>query len=154
MLTDSQVGAKVKAELRKRMRGLRNTLPESACAERSRQICNQLRGLEAFQRAKSVALFWPIRTRHEVDVAVLHDELVAKGVRVAYPAIDAETNVMTFRFVHATADLVERGYGFAEPDVNAEEVVTLDIWDSPWFFVAFVGLLASEWFLRRRRGMV
>lgn len=38
--------------------------------------------------------------------------------------------------------------------IASEEVVTLDIWDSPWFFVAFVGLLASEWFLRRRRGMV
>jgi len=36
----------------------------------------------------------------------------------------------------------------------SQEVVTLDIWDSPWFFVAFVGLLSSEWFLRRRRGMV
>ncbi|HEX7880580.1 MAG TPA: hypothetical protein VF720_14290 [Candidatus Eisenbacteria bacterium] len=37
---------------------------------------------------------------------------------------------------------------------SSQEVVTLDIWDSPWFFVAFVGLLSSEWFLRRRRGMV
>jgi hypothetical protein len=36
----------------------------------------------------------------------------------------------------------------------SEEVVTIDIWDSPWFFAVFVGLLSTEWFLRRRRGMV
>ena len=137
MLDDSQLGAKVKAELRKRMRGLRNTLPESACNERSRLICDKLRGLDAFQRAKSVALFWPIRARHEVDVAQLHDELVAKGVRVAYPAIDPETGIMTFRFVEATGDLVERGYGFAEPDASAEEVTAID-------FVVVPALAASS----------
>lgn len=137
MLTDSQLGAKVKAELRKRMRGLRNTLPESACAERSRLICDNLRGLDAFQRAKSVALFWPIRARHEVDVALLHDDLVGKGVRVAYPAIDPETGVMTFRFVESTSDLVERGYGFAEPDAGAEEATTID-------FIAVPALAASS----------
>lgn len=37
---------------------------------------------------------------------------------------------------------------------STSEVVLLDIWDSPWFFVILVGLLSAEWFLRRRRGMV
>lgn len=126
MITDTQLGAKMKAELRKRMRGLRKTLPETACAERSRAICENLRGIEAFKQAKTVALFWPIVARHEVDVAQLHAELTARGVRVAYPAIDPETNIMTFRFVEATSDLVERGYGFAEPDASAEEATSLD----------------------------
>ncbi len=36
----------------------------------------------------------------------------------------------------------------------SQEYVTLDIWDSPWFFLLFVGLLSTEWFIRRRRGMV
>lgn len=40
------------------------------------------------------------------------------------------------------------------PGVTEEEFVTLDIWDSPWFFVLLIGLLSTEWFLRRRRGMV
>ena len=35
-----------------------------------------------------------------------------------------------------------------------EEVVTMDIWDNPWFFALLIGLLSAEWFLRRRRGMV
>lgn len=136
MLTDTQLGAKVKAELRKRMRGLRNTMPESACAERSRAICENLRVLEVFQRAQSVALFWPITARHEVNVAQLHEELIARGVRVAYPAIDPETGIMTFRFVQATSDLVEQGYGFAEPDPSAEEAKALD-------FIAVPALAAS-----------
>lgn len=126
MISDTQLGAKVKAELRKRMRGLRNTMPESACAERSRAICENLRALPAFQRARSVALFWPITTRHEVNVAQLHEELRARNVRVAYPAIDPDTGIMTFRFVEATTDLVERGYGFAEPAATSEEVSSID----------------------------
>lgn len=137
MLSDVQLGAKVKAELRKRMRGLRNTMPESACDERSLAICENLRQMPTFQTAKSVALFWPIRARHEVDVATMHDELVRRGVRVAYPAIDPETNVMTFRFVSATSDLVERGYGFSEPDPAAEEATALD-------FIAVPALAASS----------
>lgn len=40
------------------------------------------------------------------------------------------------------------------PGAASEDVVTLDVWDSPWFFVAFLALLSLEWFLRRRRGMV
>jgi hypothetical protein len=37
---------------------------------------------------------------------------------------------------------------------SSQEVVTLDVWDSPWFFVLFLGLVSTEWILRRRRGMV
>lgn len=40
------------------------------------------------------------------------------------------------------------------PGLAEEEFVALDIWDSPWFFVLLIGLLATEWFLRRRRGMI
>ena len=118
------------------MRGLRNTMPEGACAQRALAICENLRGIPAFQAAKTVALFWPITTRHEVNVATLHEELVQRGVRVAYPAIDPETNVMTFRFVNETSELVEAGYGFAEPPPSAEEATSLD-------FIAVPALAAS-----------
>jgi 5-formyltetrahydrofolate cyclo-ligase len=104
---------RVKAELRKRMRGLRNTLPASACAGRSARVAERLLGLEAFARARAVALFWPMDERREVDLRPLDALLRKGGTRVAYPAVD--DGGLTFRFV-ADPDAMEgRGPGFREP---------------------------------------
>lgn len=120
------VARRAKAELRKRLRGLRNTHPESACAARSAKIVARVLDLEAMADAKRVALFWPILGRREVDLRPLDAELRARGKEVAYPAIDPETNVMTFRFA-TERDLEERGLGFAEPPPSATEADVLDL---------------------------
>ena len=118
---------KVKAELRKRMRALRNTAPASACEERASKIRATLLGLPEMARARSVALFWPIEGRNEIDLRPLDAELRARRVRVAYPAIDEESRVMTFRFVENPEEMDERGFGFREPSAGAEEVAALDL---------------------------
>jgi 5-formyltetrahydrofolate cyclo-ligase len=112
---------RVKAELRKRMRGLRKALPASACAERSARIVERLAALAPLADARSVALFWPIEERHEVDLRALDALLRKRGVRVAYPGIDPETRVMTFRFVADAGAMREEGFGFREPFADAPE---------------------------------
>jgi 5-formyltetrahydrofolate cyclo-ligase len=112
---------RVKAELRKRMRGLRRTTPAAACAERSLRIADRLRSMEAVAAARRVALFWPIEERHEVDLRELDASLRARGAAVAYPSIDPDSHVMTFRFVDDVATLEERGLGFREPPYAAAE---------------------------------
>lgn len=112
---------RVKAELRKRMRGLRKALPVSACAERSGRIIEQLTALEPVARARAVALFWPIEERHEVDLRALDERLRERGVRVAYPGLDPETNLMTFRFVADPATMQTLGFGFREPSLTDPE---------------------------------
>ncbi len=118
---------KVKAELRKRMRGVRKTTPIEACIERSNKIIAALEAHDAVKAAKSIALFWPIEARHEVDLRPLDASLRARGVRIAYPTIDQDTNVMTFRFVDDPAKLEDQGYGFAEPPSDAQEATALDV---------------------------
>jgi 5-formyltetrahydrofolate cyclo-ligase len=115
-----------KVELRKRMRGLRHTTPASACAARSEKIVERLRGLPPVAAARSVALFWPMEDRHEVDLRPLDAELRARGVHVAYPSIDPSDGAMTFRFAQPS-ELEERGYGFAEPPGDAGEAQPLDL---------------------------
>src|SRR5688572_26331938 len=83
---------KVKAELRKRIRGVRKTAPAEACAERSAKIVATLERHDAIKAAKAVALFWPIEARHEVDLRALDVTLRARGAAIAYPTIDQETN--------------------------------------------------------------
>jgi 5-formyltetrahydrofolate cyclo-ligase len=125
---------KVKAELRKRLRGVRKTTPIEACAERSAKIVARLEAHEAVKAAKSVALFWPIVARHEVDLRALDASLRARGVSVAYPAIARQADLgtasggpMTFCFVDDVASLEEQGYGFAEPPASAPEATALDV---------------------------
>src|SRR6185369_13454200 len=45
----------------------------------------------------------------------------------AYPAIDPDTRVMTFRFVADPAAMEERGLGFREPAADAPEAEALDV---------------------------
>jgi 5-formyltetrahydrofolate cyclo-ligase len=109
---------RVKAELRKRLRGVRAAMPLEACAARSAKIVARVEALEVVRKARSVALFWPIVERHEVDLRPLDAALRARGVSVAYPAIHPETRVMTFHF-EAPEGLEERGFGFREPALDA-----------------------------------
>lgn len=118
---------KVKAELRKRLRGVRKTTPAEACAERSRALVARLEAHQAVAAAKSIALFWPIESKHEVDLRPLDATLRARGVRIAYPAIDPDTGTMTFRFVDDVSALEEKGYGFMEPSADAPEAAAVDV---------------------------
>lgn len=118
---------KVKAELRKRLRGIRKSTPIEALEVRSRAIIERLEAHAVMKSAKRVALFWPIVARHEVDLRPLDERLRARGVRVAYPAIDPDTGVMTFRFVDDPNAMDEKGYGFREPRADTPEVDALDV---------------------------
>jgi 5-formyltetrahydrofolate cyclo-ligase len=123
---DDVILRKVKAELRKRLRGLRQTAPAEACLARSRAIATNLAELPELQTARHVALFWPIEARHEVDLRGFDAQLRTRGASVYYPSIDPDTREMTFRLVDDLATLEERGLGFAEPPADAAEAGALD----------------------------
>ena len=124
---DDHIRRKVKAELRKRLRGLRATTPADACAVRSAKLVLRLEALPQIVAARAVALFWPIVDKHEVDLRPLDASLRARGVRVAYPSIDPSTKAMSFRFVEGADDLDERGFGFREPPLTAPSCARGDL---------------------------
>jgi 5-formyltetrahydrofolate cyclo-ligase len=126
-LDEDLIRFKVKAELRKRLRGVRKTAPLEACAERSSKIVAALEAHQAVKEAQQVALFWPMIERHEVDLRPLDRVLRERGVRVAYPSIDPDTGDMVFRFVDDVALLEDAGYGFAEPPKDAPLAAGLDV---------------------------
>ncbi len=124
---EEEIRYRVKAELRKRLRSLRKTTPPEACALRSDRIVDRLLELDEVKAARSLALFWPMEARREVDLRRLDACMREAGVRVAYPAIDAATGVMTFRWVRDLSELAERGLGFAEPSQEAARADGLDV---------------------------
>ncbi len=139
LLPDDAIRLKVKAELRKRMRGLRKTMPSSACEERSSRIRARLEAHGAVRSAGSIALFFPITKGNEVDLRATDQALRDRGARVAYPSIDPESGQMTFHFTASTDELGERGHGFREPPPEAEEAKVLDLIVVPALAVAPTG---------------
>jgi len=116
---------RAKAELRKRLRGLRQTTPAAALAQRSVRIVERLRALAALVNARHVALFFPIEERHEVDLRALDADLRARGVGVAYPSVDDATREMTFRLAEL-AELEDDALGFRGAPRRAPEPAALD----------------------------
>jgi 5-formyltetrahydrofolate cyclo-ligase len=125
MPAEQDLRRRVKRELRKRARGIRRATPLEACAARSARIVEGILSLEPVRTARAVSLFWPIEAEHEPDLRPLDAALRARGVRVAYPALERaassedKTGQMTFHFVGDVAELAERGGGFAEPREGA-----------------------------------
>jgi 5-formyltetrahydrofolate cyclo-ligase len=124
MVIDAEIVLRAKAELRKRLRGLRNTHPATALAKRSERIVETLEKLDAIANAKTVALFWPIEARHEVDLRELDRRLHAHGADIAYPSIE-EGGEMTFR-VAAIEELTEDPLGFRGAPRTAREPEVID----------------------------
>lgn len=126
---------KAKAVLRQRARNLRGTIPTEAIAQRSAAIIERLAALREIRDARSVALFYPMERRHEVDLRAFDAELRARGVRVAYPRVDAPDDEpapiaqqrMAFHFTASIADLAERGQIYLEPPGASEEAQALDV---------------------------
>jgi 5-formyltetrahydrofolate cyclo-ligase len=107
---------RAKSELRKRMRALRNAIPREALAARSEKIVERVRESPEFARATSLALFWPMLDRHEVDVRELDRSAREAGKNVAYPALTDDGMILACA---EPAALEERGHGFAEPPEGA-----------------------------------
>ena len=118
---------RAKAALRQRARALRNTIPRDRIAQRSNQIAQALEAMPLLAQARSIALFVAIETRNEVDLAALGSRLRHRGTRVAYPAIDPVTRIMTFRCPRDPDAMAERGLGFREPSPDEPEATALDV---------------------------
>ncbi len=117
---DDVLRLRVKNEIRKRLRSLRKSTPATACAERSLRIVEHLDAHPALQGAKTVALFWPIGERHEVDLRPLDARLRARGVKMAYPALP-RSGEMVFVWVDDVGSMRPHPLGFLEPKADELE---------------------------------
>jgi len=86
--------------------------------------------LPAFRAAHSVALFWPLLDKHEVDVRALDALSRELGKVVYYPGFtrSAEGVLSTdLRRTESAADLALRGQRFEEPPPDAPAAARCDI---------------------------
>jgi 5-formyltetrahydrofolate cyclo-ligase len=125
-LPEKELRRGAKALMRRRFRSRRAGLPANAVAERSAAIVERLMAHETVAAARAVALFWPIERHKEVDLRQVDARLRERGCAVAYPEIDPQTDVMTFRL--ATPDaMLATAMGFLAPPPSAPEAPSLDV---------------------------
>ncbi|HKY37468.1 MAG TPA: 5-formyltetrahydrofolate cyclo-ligase [Polyangiaceae bacterium] len=125
----AELAQAAKQELRKRMRALRAAYPASALALRSQGIVEQALALPHFAAASSVALFFPMADRQEVDLRELDAEARRQGKRVYYPFLQqrGESLVTGLRITSSLSDLADRGQRFLEPSSDAPQAARGDV---------------------------
>ncbi len=115
---EAEIVGRAKKQIRARMKAIRAGHPKEALRRRSLAIEARLKELPEIVAARSVALFWPMTERGEVDLRGLDAHLRSQGIAVFYPFMrpKPEGGYETgFRTTRAIEDLVDRGRGFHEP---------------------------------------
>jgi 5-formyltetrahydrofolate cyclo-ligase len=117
----AELAVAAKQELRKRMRALRGAHPAEALAVRCRNLVARARALPAWQAAGSVALFFPLLERKEVDLRELDADARRQGKRVYYPFLEPRGDklVSGLRLTGSLDELALRGQRFHEPPPEA-----------------------------------
>jgi len=103
------------------MRALRAAHPVEALKIRSRALVARAAALEAFAKARSVALFFPMEDRKEVDLRELDAEARRQGKRVYYPFLEPRGPALVsgLRLSRSLDELADRGQRFHEPPTDA-----------------------------------
>jgi 5-formyltetrahydrofolate cyclo-ligase len=119
----SQFAEAAKVQLRKRMRALRNAHPAEALKIRNRALVARALALPAFESARSVALFFPMEERKEIDLRELDAQARRQNKRVYYPFLERRGDALVsgLRLSASLDELAERGQRFREPPPGAPE---------------------------------
>jgi 5-formyltetrahydrofolate cyclo-ligase len=117
----ASLGQRAKKQLRARLSATRRALPAAAALARSTRIVAALERLDPVRNARTVALFWPMEGRSEVDLRAFDQGLEQRGVGRYFPFMDPnETGFTTgFRRIQHSGELQRRGRPFAEPPREA-----------------------------------
>lgn len=119
VVPDPELVIQAKQLLRRRMKSLRNALPAAAHRSRSQGVVKGVLSLPEVRDAGAIALFAPMLEKRELDLRPLDMALRAAGTRLYYPFMDPRGDgsyTTGFREVMDSAELIDRGRGFAEPD--------------------------------------
>jgi len=115
-----------KARLRERFHATRVGLAPEARRTAAEAIVERVQVLPEWEAAHTVALYWPMLARGEVDVRPLLNALVASGRTAAFPVITARSPP-TLAFHQLEGEWVESAWGLSEPAATAQPVAHADL---------------------------
>lgn len=114
-----------KTELRQHIRALLQAQSADVRAKKSRQICEEVLALPACRRARTIMCY--VALPHEVNTAVIIDQALQDGQRVAVPVMETAAKTLSASLIHdRTGALVKGPYGVMQPADDARHPVTVD----------------------------
>jgi 5-formyltetrahydrofolate cyclo-ligase len=125
----AELAEAAKQELRKRLRALRLAHPAEALLTRGRALVTRVISLPIFETASSVALFFPMLERKEIDLRPLDAEARRRGKRVYYPFLEPRGDALVsgLRLTGSLDELADRGQRFFEPPPEAPVAARGDV---------------------------
>lgn len=89
----------------------------------SQQICNKIRSLDEYRKAKNLALYFT--NQGEVDLTLLWKAAPLHGKHCYFPVIN-EDKTLSFLPATPTTTFKTNCYGIAEPDVSMDRAILLE----------------------------
>jgi 5-formyltetrahydrofolate cyclo-ligase len=117
-VVEQELRRRAKQAIRKKMRGVRAALPESARAARSTKLIDRVFELDAYQQAGVVLAFASLE--HEVDTGRLVDAVRATKKRLVLPRVT--DNQLTLHEVFDDTKLQPGSFSVPEPTADAPRV--------------------------------
>ena len=112
-----------KNALRASMRQIRSNTSVPYRLTSSTQICNRIRTLEPYRKAKRLALYYPVNG--EIDLTVLWKTAPLQGKFCYFPAINDNLALSFLPATPATPFKTNR-FGIAEPDVSFDLAIPVE----------------------------
>ena len=114
-VVENELRRRAKQAIRKKMRAVRNALPDAARANRSEKLTARLLDLDALNDAATVLAFASLE--HEVATAPLIDALLTRGKQVVLPRVSGDDLVL--HAIDAETPLAEGAFSVPEPPEDA-----------------------------------
>ena len=113
----------LKIALRNSIKQIRSKISVPYRARSSTQICNRIRALEEYRRAKSVAMYFAING--EIDLSTLWHSAPLQGKFCYFPVLNQNS---TLSFLPATpkTPFKNNRYGIPEPDVSRDLAIPIE----------------------------
>ena len=104
---------KLKKELRADFIGIRNSISKEEKSVADALIISHFLSLDIYKNAKTLFVYSPIGS--EIDVIPVAKAALADGKRVAFPACDIESFVLSFHYIRSLDELKKSIYSVYEP---------------------------------------
>lgn len=104
----------MKAETRRRLKAVRDAIPERERAEMSAELCRLIESAPEYESAELVLLYRPFGS--EPDIMPLLFDALCRGKRTAFPVTRGSD--VTFHLVDGAEGFVRGAMGILEPDAD------------------------------------
>lgn len=113
-----------KAALRHSIKQVRSSLNSSYQMTASKQVCNQIKSLEPYRKAKRIALYFAVNG--EIDLSNIWNSAPLQGKFCYFPTLNEEQGTLFFLPATPKTQFKKNKYGIPEPDIDKNQAIPVE----------------------------